>query len=464
MYASTGQDQTALLNQAAANSNWSASDLPGLSDAPPEIPEEIDTPFFRDALENPQSRPYVLNILDDPDPVKAFDEQSEQDLSEALHPTGKFIVFKALVMPIAERMERASEAISAAAPVQDTDLGRLSAKIVAVAPNPESTLKDFYTHIALDAFDPAAYEQVTSEHPDLAGIDGASPYFGRDSHFAHTLGDLGLSKKWKKRLRRIEKVAEKVGVAVAAVAVTVATAGTALAPILAAATTVAGVGGAALKEFGHTKRQKRIGGYLSTGAAVEGAAAATVGAATAVSNLVSGGGAPAGGGGGGGSVNQAAPSEQSGIVTSLPDYNPNAPTDGSIDQSVPGGAQPSPDDGSAIGTGSDSSSGSGPSAAQIASAIGQTATAAGKVIGADIQADQPASGQGTAAQQAAQQAAATASAAQYAQMIPAVLLGGGVLLLLVLGSGSSSGKSRRNPGRRVHRRRYTRRFSRMAIA
>jgi hypothetical protein len=491
MYASTGQDQTQLMNQAAADSSWSASDLPGLGDVGPEIPEEIDTPFFRDALANPRSRPYVLQILDDPDPVKAFDQQSEQDLSEAIHPTGKFIVFKSLVTPIAERMQDASEVLSSAAPVQDTPEGRVSAQIIAIDQDPESTLKDYYTHLALEAFDPDAYHQVISEHPSLGGLSGDSPYFGRDSLFAYTLGDLGLSKKWRKRLRRIGHIAEKVGVAVAAIAVTVATAGTAAAPILAAATTVAGVAGTALKTFGHTKRQKRLGGYLATGAAVEGAATSVVGAAGAVAN-VTGISSPSQ------NVNAAAPAASaptsspgsvsaadaaSGFETQGQYDAQMAQYQASVDQSAPGGggvpgavtsldqdagsaggAQPSPDDGQAIGANApppatdqsavDQSSAQGdggPSAGQILNAAGQVATATGKVAGALIQADQPASGEGTAAQQAAAQQAATQQAAMFQSMLPTALLGGGVLLLLVLGSGSGSG-SRRNPSRGSRRR------------
>lgn len=210
--------------------------------------------YVKDALADPQARARVVQLLKCPNPQAALAKQAEDDVMEAVHPTGKPVIFKAFAAKVAPRVRAAEDAMMEALPNKDTPEAEDAVEISRVAENPQEAMNAYYTQIALDAMAPEE-DIFGEEEAELMG-------WGDEDEATAELEPygLGITKKAKKILKGV-------AIGVAVVAGTVLTAGVILPALGTAAAAVGGVvSSAASAVFG---RRGQAGG----GGAVEQAAA-----------------------------------------------------------------------------------------------------------------------------------------------------------------------------------------------
>lgn len=191
--------------------------------------------YIKQALRDPQARPILEDILtSSSDPSSALARQVDDDLAEALHPTGKVVVFKALVGKLVPRL-RAVENALVRATDPNTREGYTAAVVAATAGKADA--QEFLTNLALATLAPDAQVEREGLPDELSGLG----YMGKS-----------IFKKAKQAVtnvvKKVEQTAHNPNVrkayVAAAVIGAVAITGGAILPALSTAATVAGAGAA----------------------------------------------------------------------------------------------------------------------------------------------------------------------------------------------------------------------------
>lgn len=137
--------------------------------------------YVEESMGDPEARRILEEILAGSTPNDRLADQAEADIAEALHPTGRVIVFKGIVREILPRLRAVEAALANAVPGRGTWDSKTTSEIVAASDDPRRDLEEHLFEVA---------ERTMAAGDEPGGISGA------------VLGALGLSKKWRKRIRK----------------------------------------------------------------------------------------------------------------------------------------------------------------------------------------------------------------------------------------------------------------------
>lgn len=150
--------------------------------------------YVLNAARDPQARPAVIALLRSSNPHAAFADQAAKDIAEALNPSGKPIVLKSLVAKVAPRLQAAQNRVAAAADPHSVE-GRVVRHIIQTSEDPKADVREYLTQVAFEAVAPGISDQEGEE-------------------FLSGLGNLGMSKKWRK-IAKTAAIVAAVGVGAA---------------------------------------------------------------------------------------------------------------------------------------------------------------------------------------------------------------------------------------------------------
>lgn len=173
--------------------------LGGLGEIVSSLPSAAQRHVMR-ALDDPEVRDLIRELLRGPNPAYALAEQAEKDVAEYLNPTGQPIVFKEIAETAGEKIKDAQDAIIKTLKDPDSEEATDAREIVRYAEDPQEALQTYYTHIALEAAVPSEGEILIDE---LEGYDD-------EDEVLEGIG-LGLSSKGKKILKGVAIGAAGIG-------------------------------------------------------------------------------------------------------------------------------------------------------------------------------------------------------------------------------------------------------------